>query len=173
MSTARPARRGYRRRDESSSCTLRGAARSMLSCARCRGQQRRFVRARARLSELGNRHLHRKAVPIDLQKVIARRFWREEDPTRGKAARDLGAVAEDTISLYASLRGLVATKSQRDWEGWDLSSSGSQLGRPIRRGYRVLRRNVLARVGATTYRAGASSEARPRAGGTWRACCAA
>lgn len=41
---------------------------------------------------------------------------------RGKSARKLGAVAEDMVSLFASEVDLVPTKSQRDWEGWDLAS---------------------------------------------------
>jgi hypothetical protein len=47
---------------------------------------------------------------------------RQARAERGRSARDLGAVTEDMISLFASQLGLVATKSQRDWEGWDLAS---------------------------------------------------
>src|SRR5262245_29873827 len=42
--------------------------------------------------------------------------------TRGLNARSLGARAEDAIAVFASDLDLVATKSQRDWEGWDLSA---------------------------------------------------
>jgi len=41
---------------------------------------------------------------------------------RGRESRDLGAVGEDTIRLFASQLRLAATKSERDIEGWDLSS---------------------------------------------------
>lgn len=47
---------------------------------------------------------------------------RRGSSARGRDARGLGAISEDLIKLWASQLDLVATQSQRDWEGWDLAS---------------------------------------------------